>query len=333
MADRIIIVGVKRGNERVPVSELFQMAGRGGRKHGGTCEAHFVIEDDEYDNVVAEMEDNPDFTVLSTMDSPETLAFHLLPEICDSRVNTLEDAHGWYARSLGCYQGKIPKLDKALEMLVSTGAIENKLDDFIPTGCGKIASHFYFHPLDICDWRNNFNNIFEMGLECSDEAIAWALGSTSYTRISGDFGKYWHIVGELKDNLPLGLKLREGTTITATLWWSAIRGIPVGKMKNQVVGLRDNFSRIHAALLQLDEDVCHWNRKDFFNELLARVQKGIPQDLVELCRLPGITKGRAAYLCEMGIHNATELKESLDNILCEVDEKFAKILQEAAAGA
>ncbi len=35
MADKVIVVGAKRGNERVPSSEIMQMIGRAGRRHDG----------------------------------------------------------------------------------------------------------------------------------------------------------------------------------------------------------------------------------------------------------------------------------------------------------
>ena len=40
MADRVIVAGMRRGRSLVPVSEIKQMVGRAGRKHGGSATVH-----------------------------------------------------------------------------------------------------------------------------------------------------------------------------------------------------------------------------------------------------------------------------------------------------
>jgi len=331
MADRVIVVGVKRGNERLSASEIMQMIGRAGRRHdGGTCQADIIVEEDCLDEVKQDMETNTNLKVESGIGTPEWLAFHVLPDICDGEVQTLEDMKGWYSKTLGAFQGQKGSMDKAIDLLRASEAISDTPRGFVATSLGRIAAKLYFNPVDVRAWQENFNTVFDMGLETDDLAIAWALGNVPVTRMAGDFEKHWEVVGECKGNIPPGLEVMEGSTTTIVLWWSAIGGPSVGKMRNQMLSLRDDFGRIHKALLSIDEEVTRWEKEDFFNELKKRVRYGIPSFLSELCKIPGITKSRADYLYNAGVREKSDLVEMADNLEGEVDDKFLEVLKTAA---
>jgi hypothetical protein len=194
-----------------------------------------------------------------------------------------------------------------------------------------VASTLYFNAADVLAWKNNFSMVFEMGLETDDFAIAWALGNVPVTRSAGDFGKHWEVVGECKGNIPPGLEVMQGSTTTIVLWWSAIGGPSVGKMRNQMLHLRDDFGRLHRALIALDE-VYGWEKEDFFNELKNRVYRGIPSFLAELCKIQGITKSRADYLYNAGVRDRGDIAEMVDNLEGEIDDKFMEVLKAVANG-
>jgi replicative superfamily II helicase len=333
MADRVIVVGVRRGKERIQISEITQMVGRAGRTHDGrSCRADIIVEEDDFEDVRLGMESNDSLIVCSSLSSVDELSFHILPEICNNNIKNVMDAEKWYSMSFGAFQGKKPKFDKVFAVLKLFEAIRITPVGFMATDLGLISSRLYFHPGDVMAWRDNFGTIFKMGLERDDLAIAWALGNVPHTRISGDFGKHWYVVGECKGNMPLGLEIVEGTSITITLWWSAIGGPSVGKMRNQMLGMRDNFGRIYHALVGIDQNIMHWGMKEFFDDLLVRVNKGIPSVLAELCKLPGITKNRAAYLYNMGVRDVEGIKDVINSLDDDIDEGFVQALRNIANG-
>ncbi|MEI7943072.1 MAG: hypothetical protein WCH76_07955, partial [Candidatus Riflemargulisbacteria bacterium] len=277
MADKVIVVGAKRWNERVPSSEIMQMIGRAGRRHdGGTCHADIIVEEEYCSEVEEDMTGDTSFNVKSNIGSPENIAFHVLPDICDGLVTSDVGMLEWYSKTLGNFQDQKGHIDKAIGVLRASGAIQDTPTGFVATNLGKIASKLYFNPEDVRAWRDNFSAVFDMGLETDDLAIAWALGNVPITRMAGDFGKHWEVVVECKGNIPPGLDITEGSTTTIVLWWSAIGGPSVGKMRNQMLNLRDDFGRIHKALVCLDEDVTYWEKEDFFEDLRKRVTRGIP---------------------------------------------------------
>lgn len=328
MADNVIIVGVKRGNERVPSSEISQACGRAGRKHdGSTSQANIIIEDEYFDEIVADMEGDASFHVKSHMGEAEELAFHVLPDICEGVVTNIKELELWYSKTLGAVQGSKEHFDRAIGILIDSEAIENTSEGFMGTNMGKIATKLYFNPEDIKAWRDNFSTLFDMGIENDDLAVAWALGNTPITRMSGDFGKHWEVVSECKNNIPIGLDINKGSMVTIVLWWSAIGGPSVGKMRNQMLKLRDDFGRIHKVLSLLDQDVMFWDKEDFFNELKNRVYRGIPSFLSDLCKIQGITKSRAEYLYNMGVRDRSDIKDMVDGLEGEIDDGFFQVLK------
>jgi hypothetical protein len=219
-----------------------------------------------------------------------------------------------------------------LEVLKEIGAIKCQSDDVKSTEIGNIASDLYFHPGDVRAWLDNFTQLFEMGLENDNAAIAWALGTRTHAKSHGDFGDHRFIIGECKSAMPLGVELEEGTVTQVVLWWSAMGGASAGRMRNQMLQLRDDIGRIKRALMRLDKDVAHWDRGAFFDDMELMIKKGIDVNLLDLCKLPGITKGRAEFLSSMGVKDVEGIEGIIESISGEIDESFELALKEIVDG-
>jgi len=333
MADVVVVVGTRRGHEGVSAAEIRQMVGRAGRRHGGaTCEAYVILDDEDLDDIRDGMNDPAGYEVKSSLESCDNLVFHLLAEVCGGSVSDEQEAESWYSRSFGAFQGLKPNFKRAMAKLMEYGAVEENPLGYMPTKMGTIASELYFHPADVKAWKDNFDEVFNMGLEREDSAIAWALGSVPVMAAPGDFGKHRFVLSLCKEAIPAGLEVKPGMLTKITLWWSALGGPSVGRMRNQMLGLRDDFGRIYRALLRMDKEVAMWGKEVFFKELESRVRKGIPVHLKELCKLPGITKGRADYLYELGVRDRNGIRDIIDSIDGEVDEPFLNDLRGIANG-
>jgi len=334
MSDVVIVVGTKRGKENVSTIELKQMVGRAGRKHGGeTAMAHVLVEDDRVAEVQAGLDHGTNMEVHSTFGAGDRLIFHLMPEIVSGRVVNAATAHKWYSRSLASYQGDNVDFLRLFDKMSKMGAVELESSDEVrPTKIGKIASDLYFHPGDVQAWKDNFTKLFEMGLENDNAAIAWALGTRTHTKCYGDFGDSRFIIGECKSALPLGLEMEAGTVTQVVLWWCAMGGPPAGKMRNQMLTLREDIGRIKRALVRIDREEAGWNRGSFFDDVELMVSKGIGVNLIDLCKLPGITKGRADFLYNAGARGADSIADIIQNIEDDIDEPFRMALKEIASG-
>jgi hypothetical protein len=333
MADRIIVVGAKRARQIVPASEIAQMCGRGGRKHGGkACRATVIVESELEDEIMEGMADGGNFKVSSSLGDSSMVAFHILPEISHQTVTDEKTAESWYRRSFGAAQGITPDFKEVFDLLRDVQAVTLRDGKFEVTDVGRIAARLYFHPADVWAWKDNFDTIFKYQIEDNDIAVAWAMGTVPCTRISGDFGdKYWPVVEETKNEIPPILEKSKGTIVTITLWRYILGGPSVGKMRNQALCLRDNGSRICQALIDLDSAM-EWRKQTFLKELAWRLKGGIPSYLAPLCCLPGITKGRARFLYDQGFTCRGEIAERYHNLEGDVDELFLKALRNIAHG-
>ena len=333
MADRVIVVGAKRARQAVPVSEIKQMVGRGGRKHGGpVCKATVICEYELLDDVEQGMNDADSFIVQSSMSDVDSLAFHILPEICNGTVFNEETAVKWFGRSFAHFQNMNPSIKEAFDLLLESEAIEWKGAVLNATPVGRISARLYFHSADVWAWKDNFDMVFNQELENEDAAVAWALGTVPCTRMAGDFGeKYWPVIEQCRNEIPNTLCQVKGTIVTVTLWKYVLGGPSVGKMKSQAFALRGDCGRVCQALKDLNK-VMGWGQESFLEELAWRCRRGIPNHLIKLCKLPGITKGKAQYLYDLGMTDQESIALNYDNVYGEVDDIFWRTLRNIANG-
>jgi replicative superfamily II helicase len=321
LADRVIIVGAKRGNSYVPVSDLKQMCGRGGRRHDGSiATADIIIDESDEEFIIERLESEDGLIVSSTLTDVDDVCFHILPEIVSGSIKDIDSANEWFKRSFSYMQGNSIDIKAVFNALEEFGSVVFDGKWVTATKLGEACSSFYFHPADVLAWKLNFQEIFDSGLEDDDVAPAWALGNVPYSRNIGDLSKNRWVIGSFLDNLPIGLEVMDGSKVNVTLWWNCMGGPPVGPLKNIAMSLRKDFGRIRSLLNVLNMKVAKWDKADFFDTLELRVKLGIDSELVDLCKLQGISKGRARFLYDMGIMNLDDIIEHEENICSDIDE-------------
>lgn len=79
MADRVIIVDVKRANEELNARDVKQMMGRAGRVHGTeVAHAHIFMPSSQVDQWQKKLNDAGSYEVKSHLGDPLTLSFHAI---------------------------------------------------------------------------------------------------------------------------------------------------------------------------------------------------------------------------------------------------------------
>lgn len=330
MSDVVIVVGTKRGKDHVSPIEIKQMIGRAGRKHdNNTAVAYIIVEEDRSEEVKDELDSGKNMEVYSHFNECDSLIFHLNTEIVMGNVHNVETAQNWFSKSLSAAQGKKVVFQKVFDRMEEFGVIEQPLRGSMiaSTKLGKIASELYFHPFDVKAWMDNFTKVFDLGVECDNAAMAWALGTRPYDKSVGDFGDYRFVIEECRSAIPMGLDMSKGMVTQVVLWWGSMGGPPMGKMRNAMLELRNDIGRIKKALVRIDKECANWNRISYFDDLEMMVKKGITYSLVDLCKIPGITKGRADFLYNMGATSIDAIVDVMDNIMDDIDEPFREVLR------
>ena len=150
--------------------------------------------------------------------------------------------------------------------------------------------------------------------------------------MAGDFGEnHWYAVEQCRNEIPNTLSQVKGTIVTVTLWRYVLGGFSVGKMRSQALALRGDCGRVCQALKDLNS-VMNWGKEDFLEDLAWRCRRGIPNYLVKLCKLPGITKGQAQYLYDLGMIDQESIALNYENVNGEVDDRFWRTIRNIAHG-
>lgn len=327
MAERVIVVGSRRGMERVPVSEMMQMIGRAGRTHGvEVCHAEVILDSKDFADVASKMDEGGKLEVQSSLSTDRDVAFHILPQVCDGGITMVSELERWASRTFMSFQGNPINVDSALELLERCGGLKLEGGSITPTMLGRIASKYYFHIEDVRAWMDNFTELFELGLENEEAGAAWALGNVPVARNIGDFSDRWEIVGDCKAQIPESLLVREGSLINVVLWWCVMGGAPAGKMRHKAVAMKADFSRIKRVLCEIDASVARWGQDEFFDNLEIRVRRGIPMCIFELCRI-GLSKSMAYHLYSMGVTDRESLRECMSTMSLDIDERGMSMLK------
>ena len=98
--------------------------------------------------------------------------FHILSYVVDGTIQTPQDFHDWYKKTLHSTQGNhidLKKAEMVLNNLMVRYMITKKDGKFCPTRIGEITSKMYMSPLDVSDWFNNFSKIKKLHPEMSDD--------------------------------------------------------------------------------------------------------------------------------------------------------------------
>jgi replicative superfamily II helicase len=321
MADRVIIVGARRAKERIPATEIKQMAGRAGRvQFGSDGIVDIIVGESDIDELQDDLDREESFEVHSIFGEKEELSFHLLPEIVNLKVRSLKEAQAWYNRSFNSLIGGESNLEEAIHDLLENNAIVENNGIYAATALGQISAQLYFSPVDVNAWKNNFDLIFNREIEENDVAVAWALATVHEERRKVDVSHYKMMVNDYGDQVSsLGLDISSGTLAMGVLWWNILGGPSMGRLKNDLDEIQKDFGRIHRALVMLNSMYAYWNKDQFLDNLQTQVRYKVPNYLVQLCKIEGVGKIGAYELYNMGIKDLEDCKnyrsdiESLDN--------------------
>ena len=105
-------------------------------------------------------------------------------------------------------------------------------------------------------------------------------------------------------------------------------GPSVGSLNSLAVEKKRDFGRLCKALLEIDK-IKQWEMADFIQDLIIRVEYGIPPELIFLCRLEGIGKTHAARLYNMGVREVSDITVMADQIEGTEDIPFIDAVKKA----
>jgi replicative superfamily II helicase len=320
-ARNVVIVGVHRGLNEVDELDIIQMAGRAGR-YGIDDEGHvYLILPEMTTESWKETFRNPR-PVMSNLRSHQVLAFHVLAEIQNRVITDARTLLGWYSRSLAYFQGEefgIADAKGLLDDLEKMEMVINKGTHYLLTGLGKVSGWLYFSPYDVYAWYRNFEQLFR-GKDgiiplIDDTSISWALTDIP----SNDWGYIPKDIQAEADEMKWKLRNR-GIQASDAVHFSlaamkCLNGIELeGVLKANARAIKYDIQRITQALGLIDSMYGKWDKKEFWKVLQPRINYGIPEEMIELVRLPGIGGVKAKKMWSAGIHSLSDVVSNTEGM-------------------
>lgn len=318
MADRVIIVGVHRAKQEVPMNEIIQMCGRAGRREGELGEVDIFV-DDDHEDFTERFKDAKKEEVLSVLNELDSLCFHLISVIDAGVVKTTEQAENWYSRSFACFQGLCNKklLEKAINHLIEVEAIVKDSILLAPTNFGSIASKLYFHPSDIKAWDENLESLCDLDKLEDDKTIAWALGCVSHNKSSVfDIRNMYEAADDFRSHLEGQGLMEDGILHTCMVWWALLGGPSCKAMSSDLERFKQDCHRVLTAWKMIVHN--HMDKPELIelvDNLFIRLKKRASLELVPLLKIKGLSKSSALELYNsVGASDEDELREKIDVI-------------------
>lgn len=344
-ARNVIIVGVHRGLNEVDELDIIQMAGRAGR-YGIDDEGHvYLIIPEMTTDAWKETFRNPR-PVMSVLRSHQILAFHVLAEIQNRVVTDARTLLAWYSRSLAYFQGEEFSLEDAKGLLDDLEKMEmviNKGTYYALTGLGKVSGWLYYSPYDVYGWYRNFNHLFgtprfencpncrlpfdnpdvfhscrHCGWEYTkppvdDLTLSWALTDIP----SNDWGYLPRDIQSESDEMKWKLRNRGIQASDAIHFGVAAHKLLNGEelegiLKAHARAIKYDIQRIVQALGLIDSQYGKWEKKEFWKVLPVRINYGIPEEMIELVRLPGIGGVKARKMWDKGIRTLSDVANNTE---------------------
>jgi hypothetical protein len=323
VADRVIIVDVKRANEDLRARDILQMCGRVGRKHGNdAADAHFIVLNDDLQKWKNKIENPNSYEIRSNLNDVSTFVFHVINHIVKGIIKDEKTFYLWYNRTLDKFQREargepLPKYqDIALE-LHSIGSAEynEETGEIKAKSLGKICAAYYFSPYDIRDWFRNICELHRRDLFFNDAAQAWAL-SNIYSATEWDSESIKthteHITEQLEmHRLPImkGISARLLATDCVLNGRNPRCDLPI------FYSVKNDLSRILTAweaIGRISKKILG-NIHFFIETLKLRHKYGVPTKYTKLISLPGIGKTTAKVLYDSySIKTPAELNSKID---------------------
>ena len=340
-ARRVIILGVHRGVEEVESYDILQMIGRSGRYGIDPMgDAYILVPESDVNKYKAKFSKSNriESQLLEKVgNNYKTLAFHLVSEIFFGGIETTDDVHKWFKRSLAYFQNKTfddSIVDSTLDLLRKCGAIIQEEGIWKARTIGKVASMFYMSPFDVSDLYFNFSKLFESGKQDDDHHLSMALGNIDSQRSNivnrqekDEMNSY-----ATKVRISNGF-LMDGAIKAGYCYHLLLSGANSQACASFQRNLQNDFNRISQVLFALDSMGGQWKKVGWLKTLEGRIAYGVPAHLIGLCAIPNIGKVRATKLYEAGIKSAKDFAktdvEKLSKIINMKSESVKQMIEQA----
>lgn len=318
MIDKVIICGVRRANELLPISEIKQSIGRCGRSYDKSGEGIVLVPSKDETYAWSCFNDiTPPIT--SEMDDIDNISFHLLPFM--DQVYDETSYNHWFERTLAFAQGKKTSWNEVLQYLIDNECYkENSITDF-----GKISINFYFSPKRLILLKNKIQEAVLCGSLEDPYILSWVLSDTHIPLSNVNTLE----LSEYKNGVKrLGLIFEHGELIQGFAYYCILNNKRPSWLKNVLNTTKDDMERLFRVCILIAEQQQIYVR-DVLSEAMIKVIKRVPKEIAKIMYEFNLQHKSCAYeLMDMNIISKDDLEDKKDYIMNYGTEILKKELHE-----
>lgn len=333
---RVIVLGVNRGLELVDSSEIMQMCGRAGRpRYDPKGDAYVLLPNSNFDYLkskVSTLGQIKSQLLFSENNVYKVLSFHLVNEIYNKNIKSLEDIYSWYEKSFCSLQSACidqDVLESTIKNLKNRNIIAEKNNEFYTTNVGKISSIFYYSPFDVADYKSNLKLYYNSELY-NDYMLSFILGNIDSNRCNiiskhekEEISLYKQKILSILNNLKIKVFYNESSLKFCFCYYNILSGLNNSNLYATTRLLQLDFPRTLEVLKSINSFDLKFFDNNFFDNLKIRIQNGVPPHLVELCKIKNIGKQRSQKLYDNKIKTVEDfLNTPIDKIKSIVNLKL-----------
>jgi len=304
MIDRVIICGVRRANELLPLSEIKQGIGRAGRSYTKTGKAVILVPENDELYAWKCFNDSP-APIVSEMSDIDSIAFHILPWI--DNINDESSFRGWYSKTLACVQGKEIKWEDVRNYLEETDLVKNGvLSDF-----GKVSLKLYFSPARLLMMRQKLKEAYFNDNIDSPFTLSWIMAYHHMQVGNADAVE----LGVYKNDIKMyGYTFDNGELIHGYAYFCLLANKRPKWMKHILSTEMDDLPRLFRAL-SLIAGIDHIPVQDKLTQMKVSAMKRVPPEIAKIMSIFSFEhKGLAYELSELGVSTVDELEDKEDYV-------------------
>lgn len=320
MIDKVIVCGLKRANQLIPITDIKQFIGRSGRSYDKSGQAIILCDSSQIDYAKKCLYDESP-PIISELNQIESISFHVLP--CLDRIYDEQSFQSWYKRSLSYLQGKEIHWQEIHDFLLNNECIneENELTEF-----GKISVKMYISPEKLMLMKNKLLEVMANGDVFDPLTISYIL-SSQYIPIANANA---YELSEYKSQLSSqGYMFEHGELIHAFSYCCIFSNNIPKWIKPTLSSLKEDLPRLFNALIQLCIEQGLKQEAEKIKIFQISSLKRVPIQIAEIINEFNLNKKTSAYeLNDMGIKDKNDLKYKEDYLIEHATESLKKDLQE-----
>jgi hypothetical protein len=306
MVDKVIILGVRRANELLPIKDVKQSIGRAGRSYSKTGEATIIVP--ETDELYAlKCIDGETPPIMSEMDNINQIAFHILP-FWGAVVYDEDSFNKWYSKTLAFVQNKKVNWNEVYSYLIQTGCIqENEVTPF-----GKISILTYFSPDRLCSIRERMKEIYADGNINDKASFSWMLAECHIPVSNANALELSEYKSDVKSK---GYFFTKGELVHGFVYFCLLNNKRPKWIKHLISGEMDDIRRLFSACSMIAEIEGFPIQKQL-EETETCIIKKVPIEIANIMNEFGIELKRYAYeLADLNIFTKEELERNEDYVV------------------